>query len=69
MEFLQFKVLLKCYGPVNMQMLCMFYSHQFNSPVLHSARHQRPVRERHKIGIALRENFDNKMPRNTNFTH
>ena len=40
-----------------------------NSPVLHSARHQRPARERHKIRIASRENVDNQMPRNTNFTH
>ena len=41
----------------------------YNSPVSHSARHQRPARERHKIGIALRENVDNQAPQNTNFTH
>ena len=40
-----------------------------NSPVSHSARHQRPARERHKISIASRENVDNQTPRNTNFTH
>ena len=41
----------------------------FNRPVLHSARHQRPARERHKIRNASRENVDNQAPRNTNFTH
>ena len=41
----------------------------FNWPVTHSARHQRPARERHKIRIASRENVDNQTPRNTNFTH
>ena len=40
-----------------------------NRPVSHSARHQRPARERHKIRIASRENVDNQAPRNTNFTH
>ena len=40
-----------------------------NSPVLHSARHQRPTRERHKIRIASRETVDNQAPRNTNFQH
>ena len=33
-----------------------------NSPVAHSARHQRPARERHKIRIASRENVDNQAP-------
>ena len=41
----------------------------YNSPVSHSARHQRPARERHKIRIASRENVDNQAPCNTNFTH
>ena len=36
-----------------------------NSPVSHSARHQRPARERHKIRIASRENVDNQAPRYT----
>ena len=40
----------------------------YNRPVSHSARHQRPARERHKIRIASRENVDNQAPRNTNFT-
>ena len=40
-----------------------------NWPVSHSARHQGPARERHKIRIASRENVDNQTPRNTNFTH
>ena len=40
-----------------------------NSPVSHLARHQRPAREGHKFRIASRENVDNQMPRNTNFTH
>ena len=40
-----------------------------NSPVSHSARQQRPARERNKIRIASRENVDNQTPRNTNFTH
>ena len=40
-----------------------------NFPVSHSASHQRPARERHKIRIAPRENVDNQAPRNTNFTH
>ena len=40
-----------------------------NSPVLHSARHQRPARERHKIRTASRKTVDNQAPRNTNFTH
>ena len=40
-----------------------------NWPVSHSARHQRPARERHKIHIASQENVDNQAPRNTNFTH
>ena len=39
-----------------------------NRPVSHSARHQRPARERHKIRIASRENVDNQAPRNTNCT-
>ena len=38
-------------------------------PVSHSARHQRPARERHNIRVASRENVDNQAPRNTNFTH
>ena len=41
----------------------------FNWPVSHSARHQCPARERHKIRVASRENVDNQAPRNTNFTH
>ena len=41
---------------------------QINSLVSHSARHQRPARERHKIRIASRENVDNQRPRNRNFT-
>ena len=40
-----------------------------NSPVSHSAHHQCPAMERHKIRIVLRENVDNQTPRNTNFTH
>ena len=40
----------------------------FNRPVSHSARHQRPARERHIMRIASRENVDNQAPRNTNFT-
>ena len=40
-----------------------------NSPDSHSARHQRPARERHKIRIASRENVDNQAPCNTTFTH
>ena len=40
-----------------------------NWPISHSARHQRPARERHKIRIASQENVDNQTPRNTNFTH
>ena len=40
-----------------------------NRPISHLARHQRPARERHKICIASRENVDNQVPRNTNFTH
>ena len=40
-----------------------------NWPVLHSARHKHPARERHKIRIASQENVDNQTPRNTNFTH
>ena len=40
-----------------------------NWPVSHSARHQRPARERHKIRIVSRGNVDNQAPRNTNFTH
>ena len=45
--------------------------HVVNSPVSHSARHQRPARERQKIRIASRENVDNQTPRNrpTDFTH
>ena len=43
--------------------------HKYNSPISHSARHQHPARERHKIRIASRENVDNQTPRNTNFTH
>ena len=39
-----------------------------NRPVSHSARHQRPARERHIMRIASRENVDNQAPRNTNFT-
>ena len=39
-----------------------------NRPVSHSARHQRPTRERHIMRIASRENVDNQAPRNTNFT-
>ena len=39
-----------------------------NRPVSHSARHQRPARERHIMCIASRENVDNQAPRNTNFT-
>ena len=39
-----------------------------NRPVSHSARHQRPARERHTIRIASRENVNNQAPRNTNFT-
>ena len=35
-----------------------------NSSVLHSARHQRPARERHKIRIASRENVDSQAPHN-----
>ena len=35
-----------------------------NSPVYHSARHQRPARERHRIRTASRENVDNQTPRN-----
>ena len=42
---------------------------ELNWPVSHSARHQRPARERQKIRIASRENVDNQTPRNTNFTH
>ena len=49
--------------------LFQWYISPLNSPVLHSARHQRPARERHKIRIASRENVDNQVPRNTNFTH
>ena len=41
---------------------------ELNRPVSHSARHQRPARERHKIRIASRENVDSQAPRNTNFT-
>ena len=40
-----------------------------NSPISHSARHQRPARETHKIRIASQENVDNQMLCNTNFTH
>ena len=40
-----------------------------NWPVSHSARHQHPARERHKIRIASLENVDNQTPRSTNFTH
>ena len=32
----------------------------YNRPVSHSARHQRPARERHIMRIASRENVDNK---------
>ena len=39
-----------------------------NRPASHSARHQRPARERHIMRIASRENVDNQAPRNTNFT-
>ena len=39
-----------------------------NRPVSHSARHQRPARERHIMRIASRENVDNQAPRNINFT-
>ena len=46
-----------------------FLDLNFNSPVSHSARHQRPAQERHKIRIASRGNVDNQTPRNTNFTH
>ena len=34
-------------------------------PVSHSARHQRPARERHIMRIASRENVDNQAPCNT----
>ena len=34
----------------------------FNRPVSHSARHQRPARERHIMRIASRENVDNQAP-------
>ena len=37
----------------------MFQS-SFNSPVSHSARRQRPARERQKIRIASLENVENK---------
>ena len=33
-----------------------------NRPVSHSARHQRPARERHIMRIASRENVDNQAP-------
>ena len=39
-----------------------------NRPVSHSARNQRPARERHIMRIASRENVDNQAPRNANFT-
>ena len=39
-----------------------------NRPVSHSARHQRPARERHIMRIASWENVDNQAPHNTNFT-
>ena len=52
------------------KMWAYFFQVDFlNSPVLHSVRHQRPARERHKIRIASRETVDNQAPRNTNFTH
>ena len=47
----------------------LFRVYFYNWPVSHSARHQRPARERHRIRIASRENVDNQAPRNTNFTH
>ena len=54
---------------INVYSICWFTISLRNSPVLHSARHQRPARERHKIRIASRETVDNQAPRNTNFTH
>ena len=47
----------------------MYLRTKNNSPVSHSARHQHPTRERHKIRIASQENVDKQAPRNTNFTH
>ena len=41
---------------------------EYNRPVSHLARHQRPARERYIVRIASRENVDNQAPRNTNFT-
>ena len=49
--------------------IACLYMQAGNSPVLHSARHQRPAREWHRIRIASRENVDNQTLRNTNFTH
>ena len=48
--------------------LLPFYDISYNRPVLHSERHQRPARERHKIRIASLENVDNQAPRNANYT-
>ena len=47
----------------------VYASFKIDSPVSHSARHQRPARERHKIHIASQENVDNQMLGDTNFTH
>ena len=47
--------------------ITLLFSLLFNSPISHSARYQRPARERHKICIASLENVDNQTPRNTKF--
>ena len=49
-------------------LLVLLFDITNNRPVSHSARHQRPARERHIMRIASRENVDNQAPRNTNFT-